>query len=67
MHTPLAERTGLLVIRVWVESDPPGRLRGRITQTVDVVGGEELSATASTAEAIEAVVHDWLEHFIRTL
>lgn len=67
MHAPVPERTGLLVIRAWVESDPPGRLRGRITCTLDVISGEGVSTTASTAEEIETVVRDWLDRFVRTL
>ena len=59
------ERTGVLVIRVWAESDDGPSLRARITRTLDLTQRGELSTPASSAEEIEAVVHSWLHEFAR--
>jgi hypothetical protein len=58
------EPTGVLVVRVWREGDPP-RLRGRLTGTIDVVRGERTSSTAAGRDAISAAVRRWLERFER--
>jgi len=62
---PLVERTGLLVIRVWVEKNGEARLRSRITRVLDVSEGEEMTTAAATSEEITAVVTEWLEAFLR--
>lgn len=56
------ERTGVLVVRAWIEGDPP-QLKARITQTIDVASREPAATTASTAEQIFAAVRRWLEEF----
>ncbi len=57
---PPDERTAVLVIRAWLESQAP-RLRARISQTPDLVGGEESSTVVSTPEAVTRAVTEWLE------
>jgi hypothetical protein len=59
------ERTGVLVIRIWAESDQSPSLRARITRTLDLTRRDEVSTRASSAEEIEAVVHTWLREFAR--
>jgi hypothetical protein len=62
--TTSSERTGVLIIRAWVEGDPP-TLRLRITRTDDLTAGdEESTVTASVEEAVD-VVRRWLEGFAR--
>jgi hypothetical protein len=56
------ERTGVLVVRAWIEGDPP-QLKARITQTTDVATREPVSSAASTAEQIYDAVRRWLEEF----
>jgi hypothetical protein len=56
------ERTGVLVLRAWIEGDPP-QLKARITQTIDVATREPVSTTASTPEQIFTAVRRWLEEF----
>jgi hypothetical protein len=64
--TPLlGERTGLLVIRAWIEADGEPRLRARITHTVDIGRREEASTVAATPEEITRAVADWLDGFLR--
>jgi hypothetical protein len=60
--TTAGELTGVLVIRAWVEGDPP-QLKARITHTLDLERGEERSATASSTEQIYAEVRFWLDAF----
>jgi hypothetical protein len=60
MAAPPGERTAVLVIRAWIEGEPP-TLRMRITRTFDVTASDESSeATASVDEAL-AIVRHWLE------
>ena len=61
------EQTGVLVVRVWVEGDPPRRLRGRITRTSDITARDEVSSVVSSAQEIKAVVHTWLSEFERSV
>jgi hypothetical protein len=58
-----AERTGLLVIRAWIEAYGETRLRARITRVVDVCGPEEIS-TVATREEIAGAVSEWLDAFL---
>lgn len=57
-------RTGVLVLRVWMEG--PGReaVRARITHTDDVTAPEnERALSAAGVEEVLAVVRAWLESF----
>ena len=58
-----AERTGLLVIRAWIEPYGETRLRARITRAVDVGGPEEISTVATRDEIVGAVAA-WLDAFL---
>ena len=60
-----AERTGLLVIRAWIEANGETRLRARITRMVDVNAQEQISTVAATPEEITGTVVEWLETFLR--
>ena len=60
----LLEKTGVLVIRAWIE---PGvgehALRARITRTLDVAEQEAAESAAASEEEILAVVQEWLSSF----
>ena len=58
--TAAGERTGVLVVRAWIEGDPP-RLKARITHTIDVTRGEPQTATTASADEICAEVRRWLD------
>jgi hypothetical protein len=60
-----AERTGLLVIRAWIEENGEVRLRARITRMVDVAAREQISTVVATPEEITGAVVEWLERFLR--
>jgi hypothetical protein len=59
-----AERTGVLVIRVWMSQDRR-ELTARITGRKDVTDPEETTETAAGAEAAARVAADWLARFER--
>ena len=75
---PVPERTGILVIRVWVEQDdadrpgdhpggppdPPGRVRARLTQAADLGETASTLAVAAGVPAICDAVEAWLRQFL---
>jgi hypothetical protein len=65
------ERTGILVIRVWVEQDdagppgdPPDRLRARLTQAADLGEPATPLAVATGVPGIRDAVETWLRQFL---
>jgi hypothetical protein len=57
------ERTGVLLIRVWMEGEPPA-LRARIIDRTDVTESVENVTFATTPDDINAAVGAWLDAFI---
>lgn len=64
----MRDRTGLLVVRVWVEAGPCDsvELRARITRTLDLTAGPELVTAAATTDQVYATVREWLEAYLAT-
>ena len=58
------ERTGILVIRVWLEQDAPGRLRARLTEAADLDQPPTTVAAAADVPGICAAVEAWLRRFL---
>lgn len=58
----LRERTGVLVLRIWVEQGDGG-LRARITTSDDVESPEHTSVVAATLDEILRVVREFVERF----
>jgi hypothetical protein len=54
-------RTGILVIRVWMER--PAQMRARITHTLDVSSAREAVTTAMSPGQISEMVASWLDAF----
>jgi hypothetical protein len=64
-RTPaVPERTGILVIRVWVEQDDAGRLRARLTQAADLGEPATPLAVATGVPGICDAVEAWLRRFL---
>jgi hypothetical protein len=61
---PATERTGLLIIRVWIGEDADTRPRARITQLLDLAAPHPVVTAAQSAEAIHVIVQRWLEAFL---
>jgi hypothetical protein len=59
-----AERSGVLVVRAWIEADEI-LLRARITGRLDALRTEETVETAAGVDHAAAVVRRWLEAFER--
>ena len=64
MKTQTTDRTGLMIVRLWLEGSAGEGLRARITQTLDSNGPEQAMATAATPEDIYTVVRTWVEAFV---
>jgi hypothetical protein len=60
-----APRTGVMIIRAWMEGDSLDSLRARITHTFDVTGNEEFVSAAASPTDIEAAVRAWLDVVIK--
>ena len=58
------ERTGILVIRIWLEQDPPGQLRARLTQAADLGEAPTTLTVASNMPGIYDAVEAWLGRFL---
>jgi hypothetical protein len=59
-----AERSGVLVLRIWTESGLVGDLRARISSRLDLDSAARDTAVAGSSDEILAVVADFLEGFI---
>ena len=59
------ERTGVVVIRVWIESaaEAGGGFRARVTLVRDVEHNASETLVAATPEEIVEIVHGFLEEF----
>jgi hypothetical protein len=61
-----SDRTGLLIVRLWIEGNPRDGFRARITQTLDSAGRERAVAMAGTPEAVCTVVQQWVDEFVNS-
>ena len=64
MSFPSADRTGILVVRLWIEANARDGFRARITRTLDAARPQQATTTAATAEDLYAVVRTWVETFV---
>ena len=62
--TPLTQRTGVLVLRVWLEDGEQDGLRARITETLDISTPDEIERAAVGEDAILRAVGVWLRSFL---
>jgi hypothetical protein len=59
-----ASRTGLCIIRAWVEPGSSSPLRAQIRLTTDVSEGFEQSLTVAEKDAVVEAVQAWLSEFL---
>lgn len=57
------DRTGILIVRLWMEPHATDGFRARITQTLDSATDEQKSAMAARPEDVYAAVRTWVEAF----
>ena len=55
-----SDRTGLLIIRAWIEAESSEPLRAQIRLSTDVSAGFQRTLTFSRAEDVSAAVREWL-------
>lgn len=56
----MSDRTGLLIIRAWIEQGSPEPLRVQVRLTTDVSAGFDRTLTLSRADEVGATVQAWL-------
>ena len=61
----IGERTGVLVLRVWIEAGS-GEFRARITAERELGSGERVSVVAGSLEEILEFVQRWIDKFVRS-
>lgn len=61
-----SDRTGILIVRLWIEGDAHGGFRARITQTLDSASREQTTTTAAVPEGLYAVIRTWVEAFVES-
>jgi hypothetical protein len=64
MGTADEERTGVLVLRAWVEADGNNGLRVRIIRTIPGGTTEAVSSAAATVDGVCTMVRNWLEELL---
>lgn len=60
-------RTAVLIVRLWSESNDRSGFRARITHTLDSASDEQASVAAATPEEVYAEVSKWVEAFMSQL
>ena len=62
--SPRSDKTGLLIIRAWVEEGSSEPLRADVRATTDVSAGIERSVTLAHAKEVGAAVQKWLAEIL---
>jgi hypothetical protein len=63
MNVRAPDRTGILVLRVWMEDAADG-FRARVTHTLDSAGPEKALSAAASPDQIYAIIRAWVEAFV---
>ena len=61
---PNGERTGVLVLRVWIEAGTD-EFRARITAEDELGSGERVTVVAGSIEEILEFIRTWVADFVR--
>jgi hypothetical protein len=64
MRAQHPDRTGILIVRVWIEGTTLEGFRSRITRTLDSAGAEHEVAVAAAPDDVYAVVQTWVQAFV---
>lgn len=59
------DRTGLLIIRAWLEDGSSKPLRARVRLTTDVTNGFDSEVMLADVHTVTGVVEAWLEDILR--
>lgn len=60
-----SDRTGLMIIRAWVEEGSSEPLRAQIRLTTDVTTGVQRTLTVAREDEVCAMVRQWLADVLR--
>ena len=63
MKLPMADRTGIFIVRLWLEGNAQQGFRARMTQTLDSTGDQKMSMAAN-ADDVYSAVRTWVEAFV---
>jgi hypothetical protein len=66
VRSPPCEKSGVLIIRIWIEQNTTLRILARISSTIDLDGKEHSSTVASSTDEIERAVRGWLNSLVET-
>ena len=58
------DRSTVIVVRAWIESDPNARLRARLITSSDPSSDEQTITVAASVEEVVTAVREWLEAFV---
>ena len=58
-------RTGVMIIRTWMEGDDPDSFRARMTYTFDVTGNGQFVLAAASPTDVESALRAWLDAVIK--
>lgn len=64
VETEHSDRTGILIVRMWIERNARDGFRARVIHTLDSTGSKRATATAADPEDLYAVVRTWVEAFV---
>ena len=64
MEKPRSARSGVLVVRLWMEGSEGDDLRARVTASAGHGSANLPVATAASADAVATAVRSWLEGFV---
>lgn len=56
--------TGIMVLRAWIEGDPPSKLRARLTTTAGMDDTERSMTVADSVDDVCLAVRTWLSDFV---
>ena len=59
------DRTGLLIIRAWIEEGSSKPLRAQVRISTDVSSGFERTLTLAEPEAVRDTVLEWLDEIMK--
>lgn len=60
-----SDRSGLLIIRAWLEPESSEPLRAEVRLSTDVSAGFDRTVTLAQPEAVCATVQEWLDDLLR--
>lgn len=64
MDIPQSGRTGILIVRLWIESNAVDGFRARVTHTADAADPIEHTSVAATPADLYQKVRSWVEAFV---